>query len=123
VNTPTQYGALAALEGPQTTLHTMIKEYGSNREFMIEEINKMPGLSLIEPKGAFYAFINIKDTGLSSEEFAIRLLKEKKVVVVPGTAFGEAGEGYIRISYVTTKEQLMEGCKRMNEFATELKKE
>jgi aminotransferase len=119
VNTPTQYGAIAALEGPQTTIKEMRREYGANRDYLVKEVETMPGLRLIQPKGAFYAFVSIQDTGMTSEEFAIRLLKEKQVVVVPGTAFGEAGEGYVRISYVTSKEQLAEGCRRMKEFAVE----
>jgi len=120
VNTPTQYGAIAALEGPQDTLKYMVEQYDANRNMVLKEINSMPGLSCTALQGAFYAFINIKKTGLSSEEFAINLLKEGKVVVVPGSGFGEAGEGYVRISYVSSKEETIEGLKRIRSFMEKL---
>lgn len=97
VNTPTQYGAIAALEGPQDVLREMVAQYDENRRLLVGEINSTEGLSVVAPQGAFYAFVNIKGTGLSSEDFAVRLLREGKVVVVPGSGFGEAGEGYVRI--------------------------
>lgn len=123
VNTPTQYAAMAALEGPQDVLKEMLSQYDENRQLLLREINTMAGLSVIVPQGAFYAFINIKKTGLSSEEFAIRLLKEGRVVVVPGSGFGEAGEGYIRISYVVSREDTVEGLKRIRSFMENLKKQ
>lgn len=116
VNTPTQYAALAALEGPQDVLKEMLAAYDKNRKLVLEEINKIEKLSVIVPQGAFYAFVNIKKTGLSSEEFAVKLLKEAHVVTVPGSGFGEAGEGYIRISYVATYEDTVEGLRRIKEF-------
>ena len=72
------------------------------------------------PKGAFYAFPNISKLGLSSREFAMRLLKEKHVVVVPGTGFGEGGEGFVRLAYATSEENIREGLRRMKEFVESL---
>jgi len=80
-------------------------------------LNEM-GLSCFEPRGAFYAFPSIKATGLSSEEFAERLLMEEKVAVVPGTAFGPSGEGFVRCCYATSLSSIEEALKRMNRFVT-----
>lgn len=94
----------------------MTKEYKKRRNYIIERIDKIDEISLIKPKGTFYAFINIKKTGLTSEEFAIELLKEKQVAVVPGNAFGSGGEGYIRLSFATSMENIKEGFNRIEEF-------
>lgn len=120
VNTPTQYGAIAALKGPQDVLKEMLEQYDENRRLVLEKINKMKHLSLKMARGAFYAFVNIKDTGMASEEFAIDLLEKKHVVVVPGSGFGDGGEGYIRISYVASKEDMIEGLCRMKEYTDAL---
>jgi aminotransferase len=120
VNTPTQIGAIAALNGPQDAIHAMVEEYDINRKFIIQEINRIPALRCVEPHGAFYAFINISDTGLNSREYAIRLLKEAGVVTVPGTAFGEAGEGFIRLSYVIPGAAVREGIKRIKMFTEKI---
>lgn len=94
----------------------MTKEYEKRRNYIIERIDKIDEISLIKPKGTFYALINIKKTGLTSEEFAIELLKEKQVAVVPGNAFGSGGEGYIRLSFATSMENIKEGFNRIEEF-------
>lgn len=120
VNTPTQYAAVAALNGPQDVLKIMLDQYNENRELMLNEINSMKGISLRMAQGAFYAFVNIKETGMTSEEFAMELLKKEKVVVVPGTGFGDGGEGYIRISYVSSKEDTIEGLNRIKKFTEEI---
>ena len=120
VNTPTQYAAIAALEGPQDVLKEMLSVYDANRRLVMEEINSMPLLSVIEPQGAFYAFVNVKGTGLSSQAFAVRLLQEQKVVTVPGSGFGSAGEGYIRLSYVATPEDTKKGLARIRKFVESL---
>ena len=116
VNTPSQYAALAAIEGSQAIIKKMVAQYGINRKLVVSEINKMPKVSCITPQGAFYVFVNIKQTGMTSEEYAIKLLKEAKVVVVPGSGFGEAGEGYVRLSYVATTENIKEGLRRISKF-------
>ena len=122
VNTPTQYAAIAALEGPQDVLQTMLAQYDENRKLVLKEINSIEGLSLKMAAGAFYAFVNITKTGMTSEEFAVALLQKAHVVVVPGSGFGEGGEGYVRISYVSSKEDTAEGLRRMRKFMEELMK-
>lgn len=118
--TPCQYAALEALEGSQEHLKYMVLQYRGRRDYLCAEINGISRLSCKIPKGTFYLFVNIKETGMSSEEFSMALLEQKQVVVVPGTAFGEMGEGYIRISYATSMEQLQEGVKRIKEFTENL---
>ena len=83
---------------------------------MIQRIAEIPGLSCHTPAGTFYAFINISRLGMPCEEFAMKLLEEKQVVVVPGTAFGDFGEGYIRLSYATSMECLEQGLEALEEF-------
>jgi len=122
VNSSTQYAAIEALEGTQEHLEYMINKYQQRRELIVDGINDIEGLSCISPKGAFYVFVNIFKTGMTSEEFAIELLKNARVVVVPGSGFGEAGEGFVRISYATSEENIVEGLRRMNDFMEELNK-
>lgn len=100
----------------------MTREYNKRRVFLVDEFRKM-GFSCYEPKGAFYVFPNITASGLSSDEFCTRLLMEKHVACVPGTAFGDAGEGYIRCSYATSMKNLQEAMKRISAFVKELKKD
>ncbi len=120
VNTPTQYAAIAALEGPQNVLKEMLEMYDENRKLVFEEINSMKHLSLKMARGAFYAFVNIRETGMTSEEFAVDLLEKQHVVVVPGSGFGEGGEGYVRISYVASREDTVEGLKRIRAYTESL---
>ncbi len=87
---------------------------------MVEYLNNM-GLECFEPQGAFYVFPSIQSTGLTSEEFATQLLKSKKVAVVPGTAFGDSGEGFIRCSYAYSVDELKIALERIEEFVTEIK--
>ena len=91
------------------------------RRMMVSGFNKI-GLTCREPKGAFYAFPSIKSTGMSSEEFCEKLLFSKKVAVVPGTAFGDSGEGFIRASYCYSVEHINEAIRRIGEFLEEIKK-
>ena len=121
VNTPTQYAALAALEGPQDFVYSMVREFDRRRRLVCRRINEIEGLSCVVPKGAFYVFPNIKALGMSSEKFARFLLEEAKVVVVPGSGFGEHGEGYIRISYATSYENLEEAMNRIEKALKSLK--
>ncbi|MBR5288356.1 MAG: aminotransferase class I/II-fold pyridoxal phosphate-dependent enzyme [Clostridia bacterium] len=97
----------------------MVRSYDRRRRLMVEKLNAM-GLTCFEPRGAFYVFPSIESTGLTSEEFCTRLLKEKQVACVPGTAFGESGEGHIRCSYATSLENLAEALKRIEEFVRSL---
>jgi aminotransferase len=110
-----QMAACEAVIGPRKPIDEMKHEYHRRREFVVERLNEI-GLKCHKPMGAFYAFPSIKKTKMSSVDFASKLLKEKKVAVVPGTAFGPEGEGYIRISYATSFDQLKEAFNRIEEF-------
>ncbi len=98
----------------------MREEYNGRRRYLMHRFQEM-GLSCFEPFGAFYAFPCIKEFGMSSDEFATRMLQEEKVVVVPGTAFGDCGEGFLRISYAYSLEKLKEALDRMEGFITKIR--
>ena len=118
--TTSQHAAVEALRSCDGEVEKMLEEYDMRRKIIVAGFNKL-GLSCREPKGAFYAFPCIKSTGLSSEEFCERLLESKHVAVVPGTAFGESGEGFIRTSYCYSTAHIKEALKRIGEFLEELK--
>ncbi|NMB16130.1 MAG: pyridoxal phosphate-dependent aminotransferase [Firmicutes bacterium] len=115
-----QYGALAALTGTQDCVLDMVREFDRRRLFLWEGINAIPGLSCPKPRGAFYAFVDVRGCGLSAEEFASRLLSEAGVAVVPGDVFGEAGAGFIRISYASSYQEIQEALERIKLFAQSL---
>ncbi|MFD1388445.1 aminotransferase [Oceanobacillus oncorhynchi subsp. oncorhynchi] len=115
--TMAQYGALEALKSGMDDVERMTQSYKQRRGFFVESFAEM-GLACHMPGGAFYAFPSIKATGLSSEEFAEKLLYEEHVAVVPGDIFGAGGEGHIRCSYATSMENLQEATKRMNRFVS-----
>ena len=120
--TTAQYAAIEALkEHCDDDIAKMTREYNRRRRVLLNGFRKM-GLECFEPKGAFYMFPSIKSTGISSDEFCERLLKEEKVLVVPGNAFGECGEGYIRACYASSMESLMEALKRIERFLKNIKK-
>jgi len=110
-----QMAAAEALISGKKSVEEMKREYRRRREFVVEELNRI-GLSCNKPQGAFYVFPSIKKAGLSSLEFSQKLLKEEKVAVVPGTAFGACGEGFIRISYASSMENLKEALRRIERF-------
>lgn len=114
--TPCQVAAIEALEGSQDHLKYMVEQYRLRRDYVMQRIAEIPGLSCHTPAGTFYAFINISRLGMPCEEFAMKLLEEKQVVVVPGTAFGDFGEGYIRLSYATSMECLEQGLDALEAF-------
>ena len=114
--TPCQVAAIEALEGPQDHLKYMVEQYRLRRDYVMRRISEIPGLSCHAPAGTFYAFIDISQLGMPCEEFAMKLLEERQVVVVPGTAFGEFGEGYIRLSYATSMQCLEQGLQELEEF-------
>lgn len=120
VNEGVQWGAVAAITGDQTPVNEMLEQYRRRRELIINGLNGIDKISCLAPKGAFYAFANISGTGLSSRDFAIRLLQEKHTVVVPGTGFGEGGEGFVRLSYATDEKTIKEGLRRIEEFVKSL---
>jgi aminotransferase len=114
-----QMGAIEALKNGNGEMEQMIKEYDRRRRLIVTGFNKL-GLDCFEPLGAFYAFPSIKSTGLTSEEFAGRLLKDEKVAVVPGDVFGECGAGHLRCSYATSREQLVEALSRIEAFLNKI---
>ena len=120
--TTSQYGAIEALHFGEEDSLKMKEEYDFRRRFIVDGFNKL-GLHCFEPEGAFYCFPCIRSSGLSSEEFCERLLKEKKVAVVPGSAFGESGEGFIRVSYCYCIDHIKTALKCIEEFLGELKNE
>ena len=120
--TVSQYAAVDALKNGENDIEAMREEYNIRRRLIVGGFRKL-GLECFEPMGAFYAFPCIKSTGLSSEEFCERLLYSKKVALVPGNAFGESGEGYVRASYCYSVEHIKEALKRLGEFLEELKDE
>lgn len=122
VNTFVQWAGIEALQGTRKYIDAMVAEFEKRRDIVYEGINAIDGLSCVKPQGAFYAFVNIKGTGLTSEEFAVRLLEEKHVGMVPGTGFGASGEGFVRLSYATSTENIKEGIRRIGEFVEGLKK-
>ena len=118
--TTSQYAAVEALRNGDEDVKMMREEYNGRRRYVLQRFKEM-GLSCFEPFGAFYAFPCIKEFGMTSEEFANELLQSKKVAVVPGTAFGGSGEGFIRISYAYSLDDLKEALGRVEEFITELR--
>lgn len=120
--TMSQYAAVTALRSCRQDVVNMRKEYDMRRRYVVDSFNRL-GLDCFTPNGAFYVFPSIKSTGLTSDEFCERLVYTKKVAVVPGTAFGECGEGYIRVSYAYSIKHLQEAIKRIGEFLDELKDE
>lgn len=119
---PVQRAALAALSGSQQCVANMLEHYRNRRKLMMDGLNTMMHgkITCKEPLGAFYMFPNIEGTGLTSKEFSNRLLDEKHVVTVPGTGFGSNGEGFVRMSYATSEENIKEGLKRIQEFVESL---
>ncbi len=117
---PSQMGAAEALRSCQDDIERMRSIYEKRRNLIYEMVNDIDGISCIRPKGAFYAFVNIKETGMSSEEFCMSLLKKAGVVGVPGSGFGSNGEGYVRFSYATSEENIIEGFKRVRKFMESL---
>lgn len=117
--TMAQYAAIEALRNGEQDVEYMKKSYRRRRNYFVQSLNEI-GLSCHMPGGAFYAFPSIRETGLTSEQFAEKLLLEEKVAVVPGNVFGAGGEGYIRCSYASSMEQLQEAIKRMKRFLARL---
>lgn len=119
--TTSQYAAIEALRNCDDDVERMHNEYDRRRRLIVKGFNDL-GLTCREPKGAFYAFPCIKSTGLSSDEFCEQLLQKKKVAVVPGTAFGKGGEGFIRASYCYSPEHITKALQRIKEFLEETEK-
>lgn len=118
--TISQYAAIEALQNCDREVKKMVAEYNIRRRLLVESFNKM-GLTCFNPEGAFYVFPCIKSTGLTSEQFCEQLLENQKVAVVPGNAFGQSGEGFIRVSYAYSLKHLMEALKRIQAFLNNIK--
>lgn len=120
--TTAQYAAIEALRNGDNDVSEMKSDYDIRRRLIVGSLNEI-GLKCFEPLGAFYTFPCIKSTGLSSDEFATRLVKEKRVAVVPGNAFGECGEGFVRISYAQSLKNIKKALKLIEEFVEEIQNE
>ena len=118
--TTAQYAAIEALKNSDDSVTKMVREYNRRRRVLVDGFRKM-GLDCFEPLGAFYVFPCIKSTGLSSDEFCEKLLMQEKVLTVPGNAFGECGEGFIRACYASSMENIVEALKRIEKFINGLK--
>ena len=122
--TASQYAAIAALkeglEDDFNSVSLMREEYNKRRRFLLSRLNDM-GLDCFEPKGAFYVFPSVKTTGLDGDEFSLELLEKQKVAVVPGSAFGESGKNFVRISYAYSIKAIDEALDRIEKFLKEIK--
>jgi aspartate aminotransferase len=116
----TQYAGVAALQGPQQPVEDMLAEFRARRELLISGLKRIPGITCRSPKGAFYAFPNITALGLPSETLADRLLQDHGLAVLSGSSFGQAGEGYLRLSYANSREHLREALARIGQAVADL---
>ena len=119
--TTSQYAAIEAMRSGDEDIAHMREEYDSRRRYLVENLNRI-GLDCFEPKGAFYVFPCIRSSGLSSEEFCERFLREEKVAVIPGTSFGPGGEGYVRACYASSMRDLTESISRLDNFLQNLRR-
>jgi aspartate aminotransferase len=116
VNAPSQFAGIAAIDGPQDDVDKMMKAFDRRRKVVVEGLNDLPGGSCITPKGAFYAFPNVSKTGWKAKKLASALLDETGVALIGGPDFGILGEGYIRLSYANSEENILRALARMGEF-------
>jgi len=116
VNAATQYAGLAALTGPQAEVTAMVAEFDRRRKVVVDGLNRLPGMSCATPKGAFYAFPNVKRTGWKAKPLASALLEEAGVALIGGPDFGVLGEGYVRVSYANSTENILRALTRIGEF-------
>ncbi|MCU1650264.1 MAG: aspartate aminotransferase [Pseudonocardiales bacterium] len=119
VNAPAQYAGIAALEGPQDSVTRMVEEFDRRRQVTVDLLNGLPGVSCLLPRGAFYTFPNISGTGWSAKPLASALLERAGVALIGGPDFGELGEGYLRVSYANSEENIRQALGRVSEFLTE----
>ncbi|HLB79088.1 MAG TPA: aminotransferase class I/II-fold pyridoxal phosphate-dependent enzyme, partial [Dongiaceae bacterium] len=116
VNAAAQYAGIAALEGPQDAVGRMARAFDERRRIVVAELNRLPGVSCVEPGGAFYAFPNITGTGLPAKKLELALLEQAGVATVAGTSFGAYGEGYLRLSYANSVENIVAATKRIGDW-------
>src|SRR3979411_3247903 len=116
VNAAAQYAGLAALSGPQDEAHRMVAEFDRRRKVVVEGLNRLPGISCATPKGAFYAFPNVKRTGWKAKALAASLLDDAGVAIIGGPDFGVLGEGYVRLSYANSTENILKALDPLGEL-------
>ncbi|HWK64873.1 MAG TPA: pyridoxal phosphate-dependent aminotransferase [Rhizobiaceae bacterium] len=116
VNAPSQFAGIAAIDGPQDEVDKMMRAFDRRRRIVVEGLNSLPGVSCITPKGAFYAFPNISGTGWKAKKLASALLEEAGVALIGGPDFGVLGEGYLRLSYANSEENILRAIERMERF-------
>jgi len=116
VNAPSQYAGIAAIDGPQDDVDRMMRAFDRRRKVVVEGLNGLPGVSCITPKGAFYAFPNVSKTGWKAKKLASALLEEAGVALIGGPDFGVLGEGYVRLSYANSEENILRALERMGAF-------
>ena len=121
VNASAQYAGLAALKGPQDEVRKMVAEFDKRRRVVVEGLNKLQGVSCATPKGAFYAFPNVKRTGWKAKALASALLEDAGVAIIGGPDFGILGEGYVRLSYANSTENILKALDRMRDFLSNRK--
>jgi aspartate/methionine/tyrosine aminotransferase len=115
-----QHAAIAAIEGPWEPVEEMVAEFRRRRDVLVEGLNRIPGVTCTEPAGAFYAFPNIRDLGLTSKELEVALLDRAGVACLSGTAFGRQGEGYLRLSYANSVERLRDALEAIEAVLPDL---
>ncbi len=116
VNAPSQFAGIAAIDGPQDDVIKMCKAFDNRRKIVVDGLNSLPGISCATPKGAFYAFPNVKETGWPAKQLASALLDEAGVALIGGPDFGILGEGYIRLSYANSEENILRAIERIEKF-------
>jgi aspartate/methionine/tyrosine aminotransferase len=119
VNAPSQYAGIAAIDGPQDEVEKMMRAFDRRRHVVVEGLNGLPGVSCITPKGAFYAFPNVSGTGWKAKKLAAALLEEAGVALIGGPDFGVLGEGYLRLSYANSEENILRALERMGAFLSD----
>ena len=119
VNAPAQWAGIAALTGPQAPVTEMVAAFAARRRVVIEELNAIPGISCVAPGGAFYAFPNVTEIGISAKELELQLLEQAGVATVAGTSFGRFGEGYLRLSYANSVDNIREAMARIRAWLAE----
>ena len=117
-----QHAGIEALTGPQDSIPRMVSELKKRRDLIVDGLNQIPGISCLRPKGAFYVFPNVKELGMDCNQFADYLMNETGVAVLPGTHFGSYGEGYLRLSYATSAENIKEALGRIAAAVTDIRK-
>ncbi|MGN6549262.1 MAG: aminotransferase class I/II-fold pyridoxal phosphate-dependent enzyme, partial [Pararhizobium sp.] len=116
VNAPSQFAGIAAIDGPQDAVEAMMTAFDRRRKLVLERMNALPGIACATPKGAFYAFPNIRETGWKAKKLASALLEDAGVALIGGPDFGILGEGYVRISYANSEENIGRAIDRIAAF-------